>query len=192
MGPDRKRLGSLVIGFRRPAEARSFFEAQLRLFVFVGLLGGFTTFSSFALRRLSVRERRSAAGSSISACNCFWPALRLARLFMGRAMAVDRAAAPMNMSQSAALPSGQESGELFADLNGSAHAAVYLPRPIPASSLTPCGNCAASVGATASILPSKMLPTSITCAHCTTPPSGSMSTTIFTIRAASTERLCYT
>ena len=42
--------GCLVIGVLAGlAEARSFFDAELRLFVFVGILGGFTTFSAFAL-----------------------------------------------------------------------------------------------------------------------------------------------
>jgi CrcB protein len=58
-------LGSLVIGFLAGlAEARSFFDAQLRLFVFVGLLGGFTTFSSFALETLYL-SRETAVGAAL-------------------------------------------------------------------------------------------------------------------------------
>lgn len=42
--------GSLAIGFLAGlAESRSLFTAEVRLFVFIGLLGGFTTFSSLTL-----------------------------------------------------------------------------------------------------------------------------------------------
>lgn len=42
-------LGCFVIGFlSQLAEARGAFTSEARLFVFVGILGGFTTFSSFA------------------------------------------------------------------------------------------------------------------------------------------------
>lgn len=41
-------VGCFVIGFlAQLAESRGIFTTELRLFVFVGLLGGFTTFSSF-------------------------------------------------------------------------------------------------------------------------------------------------
>lgn len=41
-------LGCLVIGFlSQLAEARSVFTPEARAFVFVGILGGFTTFSTF-------------------------------------------------------------------------------------------------------------------------------------------------
>jgi CrcB protein len=46
-------LGCFVIGFLAGlAEARSIFTANDRLFIFVGVLGGFTTFSSVALETL--------------------------------------------------------------------------------------------------------------------------------------------
>ena len=46
-------LGCLVIGFLAGlAETRSIFTPDVRLFTFVGILGGFTTFSSFALETL--------------------------------------------------------------------------------------------------------------------------------------------
>ncbi len=41
-------IGCLIIGFLgQLAESKGIFSADVRLFVFVGLLGGFTTFSSF-------------------------------------------------------------------------------------------------------------------------------------------------
>lgn len=40
--------GCLVIGFlSQLAEARSVFAAETRVFIFIGVLGGFTTFSAF-------------------------------------------------------------------------------------------------------------------------------------------------
>jgi CrcB protein len=48
-------LGCLVIGFLAGlAETRAAFTPETRLFLFVGVLGGFTTFSSFALETLSL------------------------------------------------------------------------------------------------------------------------------------------
>ena len=42
-------VGCFVIGFlAQLAEARGAFTSEARLFVFIGILGGFTTFSSFA------------------------------------------------------------------------------------------------------------------------------------------------
>ena len=42
-------LGCFLIGFlAQLAEARGAFTSEARLFVFIGILGGFTTFSSFA------------------------------------------------------------------------------------------------------------------------------------------------
>jgi len=46
-------VGCFVIGFLAGlAETRSIFTADDRLFIFVGILGGFTTFSSVALETL--------------------------------------------------------------------------------------------------------------------------------------------
>jgi CrcB protein len=56
-------LGCLVIGFLAGlAESRLAFTPEARLFIFVGILGGFTTFSSFALETFSLaRDTQSAA-----------------------------------------------------------------------------------------------------------------------------------
>ena len=47
--------GSLVIEFLAGlADSRSFFSSEARLFVFIGLLGGFTTFSSLTIETFSL------------------------------------------------------------------------------------------------------------------------------------------
>ena len=41
-------IGCLLIGFLSGlAETRDFFTPEVRIFIFIGILGGFTTFSSF-------------------------------------------------------------------------------------------------------------------------------------------------
>ena len=56
-------LGCLLIGFLAGlAEARVAFTSDVRLFIFVGSLGGFTTFSSFALETFSLaRDTQTVA-----------------------------------------------------------------------------------------------------------------------------------
>jgi CrcB protein len=56
-------LGCLALGFLAGlAEARAAFTPETRLFLFVGVLGGFTTFSSFALETFSLaRDTQSLA-----------------------------------------------------------------------------------------------------------------------------------
>jgi CrcB protein len=48
-------IGCFVIGFlAQLAESRGVFTSEARLFVFVGILGGFTTFSSFGNETLNL------------------------------------------------------------------------------------------------------------------------------------------
>jgi len=56
-------LGCLAIGFLGGiAEQRRIFDPEIRLLVFVGILGGFTTFSAFAYETISLaHDARLAA-----------------------------------------------------------------------------------------------------------------------------------
>lgn len=53
-------LGCLIIGFLfQLADARTVLTAQARLFLFVGILGSFTTFSAFGLETFNLMEGRT-------------------------------------------------------------------------------------------------------------------------------------
>ena len=63
-------IGCLVIGFlSQLAETRGFFSAETRTLIFIGVLGGFTTFSAFGNETINLwRDGESAlAGANIAA-----------------------------------------------------------------------------------------------------------------------------
>lgn len=60
-------LGSAVLGFLGGlSDARSGFEAGTRLFVFVGILGGFTTFSTFSYETLALLRTGEASKAAVN------------------------------------------------------------------------------------------------------------------------------
>ena len=78
--------GCVLIGFLSGlAESRSVFGPEARLFLFIGVLGGFTTFSSFAYETFSLaRDAENLA----AAMNVFAQlALGLAGVWCGNALA---------------------------------------------------------------------------------------------------------
>ena len=79
-------VGCLLIGFLSGlAESRSVFGPEVRLFLFIGVLGGFTTFSSFAYETFSLaRDAENLA----AAVNIFAQLiLGLAGVWFGNALA---------------------------------------------------------------------------------------------------------
>ena len=60
-------IGCLMIGFLTGlSENRSVFTPEARLFIFIGILGGFTTFSSFALETFSLARNTQNAAAAMN------------------------------------------------------------------------------------------------------------------------------
>jgi len=60
-------IGCLLIGFTSSlAEVRHIFTPEMRLFVFVGLFGGFTTFSTFGLEIFSFARQGQFVSSLLN------------------------------------------------------------------------------------------------------------------------------
>ncbi len=81
-------LGCLLIGF--VAAWRQPLEPGIRLFLMVGLLGGFTTFSTFALETLSLthQDQHALAFANVAVkllvgLTAAWAGFELGRLFGG-------------------------------------------------------------------------------------------------------------
>lgn len=81
-------LGCLLIGFlAQLSESRGVFQGDIRLFLFVGILGGFTTFSSFGYETVQlIRDGEflyaatNAVLQVILGLGCVWLGYVLARL----------------------------------------------------------------------------------------------------------------
>ena len=81
-------IGCLLIGFiAQLSEARALFSPEMRIFLMVGILGGFTTFSSFGYETVQlIRDGEyllalgNAAGQLILGLVMVWLGFVLARL----------------------------------------------------------------------------------------------------------------
>lgn len=79
-------IGCLVIGFlSQLADARGVFTSEARLFVFVGILGGFTTFSTFGNETMNFL--RGGAGLSALLNVGLHIFAGLAAIWLGRSIA---------------------------------------------------------------------------------------------------------
>lgn len=80
--------GCLIIGFLAAmAESRGLFTGDLRAFVFVGILGGYTTFSSFGYETVQLLRdgevmyaSLNAVGQLVLGITCVWLGSLLARM----------------------------------------------------------------------------------------------------------------
>ena len=79
-------IGCLVIGFlSQLAETRGFFSAEARTLIFIGVLGGFTTFSAFGNETINLwRDGESALASANIAAHLV---LCLGAVWLSRAVA---------------------------------------------------------------------------------------------------------
>lgn len=79
-------IGCLIIGFlSQLAEARGLFSAELRTLVFIGVLGGFTTFSAFGNETINLwRDGQNTLAAANIAANVV---LCLAAVWLSRAIA---------------------------------------------------------------------------------------------------------
>jgi len=84
-------VGCLIIGYlMQLSEARGVLQGEWRLFVFVGILGGFTTFSSFGLETFHlIRDGEflyaalNAVGQLVLGLLLVWAGVVMARLIHG-------------------------------------------------------------------------------------------------------------
>ena len=79
-------LGCLLIGLLWAAAERSPLSPQMSVFVFVGILGAFTTFSTYALETVQLARDGELimAGLNLLAANAGGVVLTLVGLFLGR------------------------------------------------------------------------------------------------------------
>jgi len=79
-------IGCFVIGlFSQLAEARGLFTTESRLFVFTGILGGYTTFSTFANESMNLL--RDGQGAAVFANVLIHVSIGLAAVWLGRVVA---------------------------------------------------------------------------------------------------------